>query len=235
MLRRKIIAWAVHMYTLSGGILGVFALLLVAQGEVRIAFLLLVLTMIIDATDGIMARRANVTVILPEFSGARLDDAIDVLTFGWVPILIMGTENLLPSPYWIAIPTIALLYAYGQTHMKTDDAFFLGFPSYWNIVALYLWWLRPDVITSALLVVIPAILTFIPTRYLYPSKNYILWKTSWILGAVWVLMIIFMLLVPPADPTLVMLSLAYPAFYMGASFYIESLIRRGKSLRSLEE
>jgi phosphatidylcholine synthase len=227
LFNRKLAAWLVHLYTAIGGIVGLFALLHAAEGRTRTAFLLLVITMLIDATDGLLARRVRVREVLPDFDGAELDNVIDVLTYVWVPLFIMATENLLPHPAWLIVPVLAAMYAYGQINMKTEDAFFLGFPSYWNIVALYLFWLRPEPAIAVLLVVLPAILTFIPTRYLYPSRNQILWKTSWGLGAVWIVMVIYMLMQPQPESMLVFLSLYYPAYYMAASFYVDWRIRRG--------
>lgn len=228
MSRRRANAWAVHLYTATGGVIGMVALLLAAEGQVRAAFLLLILTMIIDATDGLLARRVRVEEVLPDFSGAEMDNVIDVLTYVWVPVFIMAHQNLLPHPALMAVPVLAAMYAYGQINMKTPDSYFLGFPSYWNVVALYLYWLKPTAVIAALLVVIPAILTFIPTRYLYPSKNQILWKTSWGLGAVWIALVVYLLFQPEPNQTLILLSLYYPIYYMVASFYVDARIRRGE-------
>ena len=225
MQRRQSAAWLVHLYTALGGVIGVFALIAAAEGEIRRSFLLLIATLVIDSTDGIMARRAKVRVVLPHFDGAMVDNVIDVLTFVWVPVFIMWRADLLPHSLWLTLPVLAALYAYGQTEMKTADAFFLGFPSYWNVIALYLYWLRPSAPAAVLMIVIPAVLTFIPTRYLYASKNRILWKTTWTLGAIWLLTVVVMLSQRAPSPTLIWLSLFYPAYYMIASFTIDWRIR----------
>jgi len=214
------------LYTALGGIIGMFALFAAAEGHTERAFLLLIATMIIDSTDGIMARFVRVREVLPHFDGAMLDNVIDVLTFVWVPAFIMWKEDLLPHPLWIAVPILAALYAYGQSEMKTADAFFLGFPSYWNIIALYLFWLQPVSWVAVTLVVIPALLTFVPTRYLYASKNRILWKTTWSLGGVWLLLVTYLLWQDRPALTLIWLSLYYPVYYMLASFYIDFIVRR---------
>src|SRR5512147_3079254 len=122
MTNRKIKAWLVHLYTASGGIVGMFALFAAANGQIRVAFMLLIMAALIDATDGIMARKVGVRVVLPRFDGAMVDNVIDVLTFVWVPVFIMGSQNLLPHPLWTAVPILASLYAYGQVNMKTEDA-----------------------------------------------------------------------------------------------------------------
>lgn len=223
-------AWFVHLYTAAGGVVGLFALFAAAEGRTRDAFLLLILTILIDATDGIMARRLRVRETLPQFDGAMVDNVIDVLTFMWVPVFIMWSENLLPHPAWLVVPIVATLYAYGQADMKTEDAFFLGFPSYWNVVALYLFWLRPEPALAVLLLLIPGVLTFVPTRYLYPSKNTVLWKTSWGLGALWIALVCWLLLQEQPDRLFILLSFFYPAYYMIASFYIDFRVRRGEKI-----
>jgi phosphatidylcholine synthase len=238
MLRKKTIAWLIHCYTASGAVLGMLALIAAARTEIRVSFALLFLAGFVDGTDGLLARRYKVAQILPKFSGAYLDNAVDVLTYIFVPIFIMGWLELLPSVYWIAVPTFAAMYAYGQQDMKTDDHYFLGFPSYWNVVALYMWWLRPGPVESVLFVSIPAILTFIPTRYLYPSRNTFLWRTTWALGTLWVVMCCWLLLQENPDRNLVLASSFYPLYYMGASFYLEYRLRqkhrRGFSTAALE-
>ena len=220
-------SWLVHGYTASGGVLGFFALLAAVAGDPRQAFLLLMVAFFVDMTDGLLARWAKVSVHLPHFSGARLDDAIDVFTYIYVPLFIIVQEALLPHSAWIIPPILAGLYAYGQSDMKTDDHYFLGFPSYWNVVALYLYWLAPGPVVAVFCVVVPAVLTVIPTRYLYPSRNGFLWKTNFILGGLWILLVCTLLVQPEPNGALVWVSLAYPAFYMATSFYADWNERKG--------
>lgn len=227
MKRAQTLAWGVHVYTMLGGVVGLLALFAAAEGRTREAFLLLIVSMLLDATDGLFARRLRVKEVLPYFDGATVDNVIDTLTFVWIPAFIMGHEGLLPHIAWTAVPVIAALYAYGQVNMKTDDGYFIGFPSYWSTVALYLYWLRPDAIIAVAMVLVFGVLSFVPTRYLYPSKGYALWRTSWALGAVWIALIVYLLTQQTPDPTLVWLSLFYPAFYMGASFWVDYRVRRG--------
>jgi len=223
----KAAAWGVHLYTALGGLIGVLALFAVHEGDIRGAFGLLVITMLIDATDGMLARRIKVREVLPKFDGAALDNAIDLLTYGYIPIFIIGSQGLVPHIAWTLIPAFALLYAYGQIDMKTPDSFFLGFPSYWNVVALYLWWLQPSDGVAIMLLIVPAILTFVPTRYLYPSRNQVMWQLSWSLGAIWFIVVMVLLAQSEPNQDLIRLSLFYPVYYTVASFYVDYLARRG--------
>ena len=231
MLRRQTLAWLVHLYTASGAVVGLLALIAAARNDTRGAFLLLVGAAFIDGTDGILARRVKVSEILPNFSGAYLDNAVDVLTYIFVPLFIIAWEQLLPAWWWIIPPTLAAMYAYGQVNMKTEDHYFLGFPSYWNIVALYMWWYRADGWVAVAIIMVPTILTFVPTRWLYPSRNSIFWRTSWTLGAVWTAMLFYILCSGEPHPVLVSISLYYPAYYAIASFYVDYTIR-AKARRS---
>ena len=234
MIRAKTIAWIIHGYTASGAVFGVLALIATAQNDIQGAFFYLLIAACIDATDGLLARRFKVSEVLPNFSRAYVDNAVDVLTFIFAPIFIIAWVGLLPHILWIAVPTLAGMYAYGQVDMKTDDHYFLGFPSYWNIVAVYLWWLDLSPTLTVIAIVIPAVLTFVPTRWLYPSRNTVLWKTTWALGIPWLLMLGWLLFQDEPERKWILISLYYPAYYVLASFYIDIRIRMGTKAATLE-
>lgn len=223
----RVRAWSVHIYTATGGVFGMFALYAAASGDIRSSFLLQVVSMLIDATDGILARRYRVREVLPGFDGAMMDNVIDMLTFVWLPVFIMWQAALLPHVLWTVVPMLAGLYAYGQVEMKTPDNFFLGFPCYWNLVALYLYWLQPVDWLAVATIIVFAVLTIIPTRYLYPSKNEVFWRLTWALGAVWFMMVMVLLLQDVPARWLVLVSLYYPLYYMVLSFVIDYRVRRG--------
>ena len=124
---------------------------------------------------------------------------------------------------------MASAYGFCQVDIKTDDGFFLGFPSLWNVVAFYLYLLPLPGWAAVVILMVLGLLTFIPSRYLYPSQPGRLNVLSNILAAVWVLMLSAILVLMPAGayPTaegaiyaLTLLSLFYPAFYMTASWTI---------------
>jgi phosphatidylcholine synthase len=232
MINRKTAAWLVHLYTALGGVMGMLALFAAASGEINTAFVYLLTALIIDATDGLLARQVRVREALPNFDGAMVDNIIDFLTFIWVPVFIIGSTGMLPHIIWISVPVLAGLYAYGQVNMKTPDNFFLGFPSYWNFVALYMYWLQPQPVAAVIMLLIPGILTFIPTRYLYPSKNRILARTTWVLASAWLVILGYLLLHPQPDQRLIWLSLFFPIYYFAASFYIDFQLRRGSRLQT---
>jgi phosphatidylcholine synthase len=72
---------------------------------------------------------------------------------------------------WVLLaPLLASAYGFSQVDAKTDDGFFLGFPSYWNIVAFYLYMLHPSAWISVALLVALAVLTFVPTLTSTPRR-----------------------------------------------------------------
>ena len=104
---RLTLAWGVHLFTASGAVAGVLALLSVAAGELEQAGLLMLLTLAIDAVDGTLARRVGVSSLLPEVDGRRLDDIVDYLNFAIVPVFFMVWAGNLPSWLWAAPPILA--------------------------------------------------------------------------------------------------------------------------------
>src|SRR5918993_2893570 len=214
-------AWVVHFYTASGAVLAFLAVLATFQDRFRDAFFLLVASTVVDATDGILARWARVKERTPGFDGARLDDIVDYLTFVFVPLLILYRAEHLPAGWGLGIAGAVLLssaYGFASLDAKTDDHFFTGFPSYWNIVALYIHAARtPPLFNAALLLTLVA-LVFVRIGYVYPSRTPILQGTTNALGIVWALMMLAVIyLLPDAPRWLVVVSLFFPVYYVALS------------------
>ncbi len=214
---RQLAAWLVHLYTISGGLVATWGFIEALDGDIRIGFLLIILSRLIDATDGLLARAVDVRTALPNFNGSNVDNLIDIYTYMWIPVVLMWSENVLPSNLWLAAPIMGTLYVYGQENMKSDDYFFVGFPALWGTVLIYMVYLEPSSLVAVLCVLIPSILSFIPFKYLYFTQNRFLRIPGYILSGLWVLLWLYILLNPPVDTTLVWLSLFYPVFYMAGS------------------
>jgi phosphatidylcholine synthase len=232
----KALAWCVHLYTALGLLAAAgMAVLIVRGGDqaFRGAFVLMIAATLIDATDGTLARRVRVKAVLPGFDGRRLDDLIDFLTFTSLPLLLIWRAQLLP-PGWEPALLLALLasaYGFSQAEAKTPDGYFLGFPSYWNIVAFYLYALQPmPGWLSVALVVVPALLTFVPSRYLYPSQHGRLNLLTNTLGLPWLGLLVAVLCYLPTDRNrawwLALASLYYPAYYLLVSWGISVTLWR---------
>ena len=220
--------WVAHLYTALGAVLALAATLAVFDGRFRDAFLLLALATFIDTTDGWLARGLRVKERLPGYDGARLDDIVDYLTYVFVPVLLVMRAGLLPSGSGLAVGALVLLasaYGFGQVEAKvaTSDHFFTGFPSYWNIVALYLYvWRLPEVANAVLLSAL-AVLVFVPIRYVYPSRTVTLRVPTLVLGAIWALLVLVAIWrLPATDGPWLNLSLVFPVYYTALSFYLHA-------------
>ena len=218
-------AWGVHLYTAFGAVLGFLALEATANDRYGWAFLLMAVATFIDSTDGTLARRMRVKQVLPHFDGARLDDIVDYLNYVVVPVVLAYHAGLIPQgPIGLAIGSLPLLasgYGFCQLDAKTEDHFFKGFPSYWNVVVFYLYALACPLWFNNTVLIVLSILVFVPFRYLYPSKNPTAQRTTYALGTVWaVCMFVLMAQFPAPSHRLAALSLFFPIYYFAISFHL---------------
>jgi phosphatidylcholine synthase len=228
--------WLVHLYTASGAIAAFFGTLAVFGERYREAFLWMVAATVVDATDGVLARIARVGERLPAIDGARLDDIVDYLTFVFLPVLLVYHSGALPAAGGAAVASVVLLasaYGFASTDAKTDDHFFTGFPSYWNVVALYLHAARlPPVVNAAVLLALSA-LVFWRIGYVYPSRTPVLRGLTIALGVVWGIMIVTMILKLPDVPRVLLgVSLVFPVYYVMLSLALHARRRRGAAIRT---
>lgn len=230
------VVWLAHVYTGLGLPLAVGMLVAILRGDAegyRWAFVCMLAATLVDATDGTLARKLNVKERLPNFDGALLDNLIDFLTFTSLPLLLMWRAELLP-PAASGVLIVALVasgYGFCQVPAKTTDGYFVGFPSYWNIVAFYLYVLQIPPWIAAAITLLLALLTFVPSYYMYPSRGATLSRLTNFLGGVWVVMLLAVLGTLPGagdvshsdvrqNQTLALLSLFYPIYYMAVSWAI---------------
>ena len=164
--RLRAAGWVLHAYTASGTALALFAVIAAVQGEVVRALWILLAALVIDGTDGMLARRLRVKQTIPTFDGARLDDIVDFITYAFVPMVLLWTAGYLPAGAWGAvvgaIPLMASSYQFCRTDAKTEDHFFLGFPSYWNVIAFYVVILDLSATVTAAILLICTVLVFVP-------------------------------------------------------------------------
>jgi phosphatidylcholine synthase len=226
------IAWLAHLYTATGALLAFLSAAAVVAQDYRAAFFWLYLQVAVDATDGLLARALRVSERTPGFDGAKLDDIVDYLCYVFVPALLIWRAGLLPEGWAIPVVAAVLLssaYGFNRPDAKTSDHFFTGFPSYWNIVAFYLFaGDLPPAANAAILIALAA-LVFVPIRYLYPSRGVAFQWVSNVLGAVWgALMLVMLWQVPAVSRPILLVSLAYPVYYAGLSLLLELRRRRAR-------
>lgn len=218
----RVAAWAVHLYTATGAVWALLALEALWQGHPHRAFFWLAVATVVDATDGWLARRFRVSEVLPHIDGRRLDDIVDFLTYTVVPVAFLRLVGALPDPaIFTAAPLLASAFGFAHVEAKTEDDYFLGFPSYWNVVAAYFWLLGwPPAVNGAILLVL-SVLVFVPVRYIYPTRTRPLRGLTLALGAVWGGQMLLAFAMPASLPAWwVPASLFFPIYYTAASLYL---------------
>jgi phosphatidylcholine synthase len=188
-------AFAVHIFTACGAACALLALIAAAGAEWTRMFLWLGLALIVDGVDGTFARRLRVAELLPRWSGDMLDFVVDYTTYVFVPAYAMATGGLLPASVALTlglVVTVSGALYFADRRMKTPDSYFRGFPALWNVVAFYLFLLKPAPWLGACVIAVLAAATFVPIHFVHPVR--VRWRylnlaalVLWAVLAVWAL------------------------------------------------
>lgn len=220
----RIGAWFVHLVTASGAVWGFLALVAIIRHEWVAAAAWMALATFVDGIDGTLSRLLRVKQILPGFDGALLDNIIDYQTYVLVPALFIFEAELVPSGWLFIIPALVLLtsgYQFAQADAKTSDHFFKGFPSYWNVVVVYLFFIGTGPLPNLIVLLLCALLVFVPIKYVYPSRTTKYRRLTLALTAVWFLTLpIAMIQYPAVPPWVAWFSVLYAAYYVGLSLLL---------------
>ena len=165
--------FAVHVFTAAGAALALVALIYAVREQWAAMFLCLAVALIVDAVDGTIARWLKVAEAFPRWSGDVLDLVVDFVTYVFVPAYAIAAGGILPQP--LAVPAGVIVVITGALYfadrqMKTADNYFRGFPALWNVVAFYLFLLKPVPSVAATIVACLAVLTFVPFKFLHPVR-----------------------------------------------------------------
>src|SRR5262249_38328997 len=148
-----------------------------------------------------LARFINVKKRVPAFDGALLDNIVDYLTYVVVPVFLMIRAGLVEGIFGIVVAGLVLIasaYQFCQANAKTPDNYFLGFPSYWNLVVFYLYCLQLSSLVNELILSAFGVMVFVPIKYIYPSRTRPLRPLTLTLGFLWGAVTIPMLFELPA-------------------------------------
>lgn len=227
--RRRVAAWSVHLFTASGGVFGLLTLYAIYLESYLLAFWLMGASIIVDAVDGVLARRAQTKVAAARIDGALLDNILDYLNYVTAPAFFLLVSDLLP-PGWNFVGTSVMMlvsaYQFTQFEAKTDDHFFKGFPSYWNFIVFYLFFWQTPPWLNLVIVLVLAVLVFVPIKYVYPSRLDYLTHNRWLRRAMLAATILWGVATaallwnyPQTNFVLVSLSILYILLYIGISIY----------------
>lgn len=223
---RKTLANGVHLVTASGAVWGFLTLLAIWDENYRLAIIYMIVAMLVDGFDGMLARWFDVKTYANGVDGGLMDNIIDYLNYVVVAsLLLVRVDGLMPSGLVMPSALSILLtsaYQFSQVDAKSDEDsyFFKGFPSVWNFLVVYMMLLGLNPWINFALLVICNILIFVPVKYLYPTRNTRLRKFTLGLTYMYVVLGVWGLLQYPNVPEWVTTaSFVYVAFYAVMSFF----------------
>ena len=217
-LLRVIAAWGVHLFTATGAVWGLLAILAIFEQNWRMMIIYMIVAMLVDGFDGMLARWADVKKYANGIDGALLDNSLDYVNYVLVPAIFLIEADVLPASVRLLGACSILLtsaYQFTQTDAKTDDHHFKGFPSYWNVAALYMLLMNlPQWVNFGFLMLFN-VMVFIPIKYIYPSRNSYLRTLTLVLTYLYGAIGIWGLIQYPNQPQwVVWASFIYVAYYI---------------------
>ena len=116
---------------------------------------------------------------------------------------------------------LASAYQFCQLDAKTEQHFFTGFPSYWNVVAFYLLIWRLDPWINLALIALFCVLVFIPVRYVYPSRTKAYQRITLAVVFTWGATVLSLFLeYPTPQPWVMWLSILCMGYYVAVSVFL---------------
>ena len=164
----------VHLFTATGAVFAMLAMLAAAEAKWSLMFLWLIVAFAVDGIDGPLARYYNVKQNAPRFDGVLLDLIIDYLTYVFIPAFALFKSGLLPGwTGWVAIIIITFASAvyFCDDNMKSKDNSFSGFPGCWNMVVIVLFALSPNFWVILTLVSLISLSMFLPLKFIHPVRT----------------------------------------------------------------
>lgn len=217
---KKIAAYGVHLLTATGAALGLWTLIFIFEGRYQTALWALAGAALIDSIDGALARLVRTKEHAGKFDGGLMDNIVDFLTWTVAPLFwIYATMGL---PIWVLLVcATASVFGFSNAQAKTEDHFFLGFPSYWNIVVFYIFLLQLSTTAASMILLVFALTTFLPIKFVYPSRTSFLRTPTLLLGSLFVAQLLALVyLFDESPPLLIYGSFLFPFYYFGLSFYL---------------
>lgn len=167
-------ALLVHLFTGTGAVLAMLAMLEAVELRWDAMFVWLVVALFVDGIDGPLARRYDVKTNWPTYDGVLLDLIIDYLTYVFIPAFALFKSDLLPGwTGWLAIIVITYGSAiyFVDTRMKTKDNSFAGFPACWNMFILVMFALHPSEGVILAFVIALTVAMFTNLKFIHPTRT----------------------------------------------------------------
>lgn len=228
-------AFAVHLLTASGAFWAFLAIIAAAEERFVAMFLWLGLALVVDGIDGPLARRFEVSRVLPDWSGDTLDAVIDYATYVLIPAFALYQAGIIGGAYsFVAAALIVITSAiyYADTRMKTKDNYFRGFPVVWNMVVFALFAVQPGEFVTLLVVAFCAVTTFLPIKFLHPVRVVRHRALNLAVSTVWGVLGIVSLAMSFEPPAVVTLGIVLTSLYLLFVGAVLQVLDRGTGSRA---
>lgn len=173
--------FVVHLWTLTGLAFAAFALKATVEGDFDTAARLLFGVLLVDFTDGTLARALNVKQRMPLISGEIIDYIHDLVGMTFVPMFFFWRAGLFLEPYGFALVVAATLAATLKYAMK-PSLLSLGYslgapPIFLSVFLCYFLELSPTLSTIYTLGLLALVLLPLP----FPITSMVTthWKPGW--------------------------------------------------------
>lgn len=199
-----------------GAVLAFLMVVASLQHDTVAALWLFLAAMVVDGTDGLLARRLRVKEVIPWFDGPSWTTSSTTSPTSSRRSCCSDRGCTLRRPHRLADRSPAAarvdVPVLPERRQDQEDHFFMGFPSYWNVVAFYVLVLDLPVAAVTASLVVLAVLVFVPVKYVYPSRTPTWWYTNMAATAAWFVAYVFIVAqLPDPAPWLVGLSLSMSA------------------------
>jgi phosphatidylcholine synthase len=177
---RFIVNWRflIHLWTLAGLGFAMIATQRLLTGELEAAARWLLLILLVDHTDGTLARRFHIRRHIPRVSGEILDLVTDVVGLTFVPMLFCWQAGVF-LPEWGGVIAVAAAvtcsFKYSMKANVLNQGYSLGAPPIFFSVLLF-WLLGLPQIWATLYTVALILLCWLPIRYPITSLVTTHWK-----------------------------------------------------------
>ena len=169
----KLKAYLVHLLTGSGILMSFFSIISILNNDKLLTFLFLIIALFIDVIDGNLARKYNVKKFSPNVDGVMLDSIVDYINYVFIPCIIIYKFDYVPEQFEIVVPILILsisLFSFSYLKIITENYLYIGFPSIWNVIVIYLSILDLNVWDNLFIFFILIILKIIPIKVIHPMR-----------------------------------------------------------------
>lgn len=150
----------------------------IVAGELNAAARWLLLVLVVDHTDGTLARSLQVSRFFPRISGEILDLVTDVIGLTFVPMLFCWRAGVFPSGWGAPLAVAAAItcsYKYSMKSKVLEQGYCLGAPPAFFSVLLF-WLLDLGQAWAAAYTTALIVLCWLPIRYPITSLVTTHWK-----------------------------------------------------------